>query len=191
MLIAFEGPDKVGKSTSADNVSHNGERIYNMTKANYLATRGDLAQERGLVQGFDRIDWLTHMAYRLALPEYDWHDDRVRTVFAAPDVHLVFKLHDPKNLWRVSDELYSDDQLPRVNAFYTQLADHLVALNETLDYSLFKTITILKVINTHNTYNLELKLFSSPVNGDSALSSLVEDDSTLLSLLRYEDQTRL
>src|SRR5690606_31560468 len=96
----------------------------------------------------------------------DWNDDRVRTVFAAPDVHLVFKLHNPSNLLSIGDELYEGDQLPRVNAFYRQLADHLVTLNETFNYTLWKTVTLLEVTRTPDSYTVSPLLFSSPLNPD-------------------------
>ncbi len=191
MIIAFEGPDKAGKSTSATALDHKNEPHYNMTKESHaLALLAD-AQEAGLVRTFDRIDWMTHMVYRLALPGYEWNDERPRTVFTAPDTHLVFKVHDPAMAARIDDELYKGDKVAQVNAFYWHYAEHMIELNESRNFSLFKTVTILEVKNdpSEGTYQARIVDFSSPVTGLGASRPM--DDKGLLELLTYEDQQRL
>ena len=56
MLIAFEGPDEAGKSTSAKYLSHDHTPIYNATKENHAEVVLELAGESEVVQAFDRID---------------------------------------------------------------------------------------------------------------------------------------
>ena len=160
MLIAFEGPDKTGKSTSATKLTYSNLPTYNMTLDNYKRYRDLLKDEATITHCFDRIDWFTHMVYRLALPGYEWNDERPRTVFVAGDVHLVFKLHKPGTI-SVKDSLYEDDQLSKVNDMYYQWAKWLVDLNEYVNFSLFKTISIMQV-DTSNGFDQELVLCSSP-----------------------------
>lgn len=160
MLIAFEGPDKTGKSTSATELTYSNLPTYNMTYEKYKWIRKNIQHEFTITHCFDRIDWFTHMVYRLALPGYEWNDERPRTVFAAGDVHLVFKLHKPGTI-SVKDSLYEDDQLSKVNDMYYQLAKWMVDLNEYVDFSLFKTISIMEV-DTSNGFDQELVLCSSP-----------------------------
>lgn len=195
MIIAFEGPDNTGKSTSASNIGHLvGEEAYNMTKENHSKVSQLMQQERGLVHAFDRIDWLTHMAYRLALPAYEWNDARVRTVFAAPDTHLVFKLHSAGHAENVQDELYDDGKLTSVNDMYHHLSAMISGLNEVRGWSLFKTVTIMEVehVPEDNLFRQRVVDFSSPVNPwGSVAQRLVKDDETLLELLHYEDQRRV
>lgn len=195
MIIAFEGPDNTGKSTSATNIGHLvGEQAYNMTKENHAKVADLLSREKGLVHAFDRIDWLTHMAYRLALPDHEWNDARVRTVFAAPDTHLVFKLHSLGSAENMQDELYANGKLTSVNDMYHHLAQMISGLNEVRGFSLFKTVTIMEVLNTpaDGTFQQRVVDFSSPVNPwGSVAQKLVKDDETLLELLHYEDQRRV
>ena len=193
MLIAFEGPDKAGKSTSACNLSSS-LPIYNATKENYTETLHEMQGESGVVQCFDRIDWLTHMAYRLALPDHEWNDPRVRTVFAMPDTHLVFKLHEKSLAGHISDELYMDGTLATVNDMYGHLARFIMDLNETRDWALFKTVSIIEVSNdlSDRTFSSRLVYFSSPVfKYIEVAKNTVRDDQTLLELLQYEDSQRL
>ena len=193
MLIAFEGPDKAGKSTSACNLSSS-LPIYNATKENYTETLQEMQGESGVVQCFDRIDWLTHMAYRLALPDHEWNDARVRTVFAMPDTHLVFKLHEKSLSGHISDELYTDGTLATVNDLYLLLSRMIMDLNEAREWALFKTVTILEVSNdlSAGTFTSRLLHFSSPVfKFIDVAKQRVHDDETLLELLRYEDSKRL
>ena len=161
MLIAFEGPDGVGKSTSARLLSHNGTPIYNATKENHKGARRELEQGssafgfgQDLVQTFDRIDWLTHMVYRLAMPNKEWNDERVRTVFAMPDTHLVIKLHrmdydgnffGAPPIQHAEDEGYKLDQLLKVNQAYFWFLQYFQGINHAWEYSLFRSLTAVDV----------------------------------------------
>lgn len=194
MLIAFEGPDNTGKSTSADHLDYSSSGRYNMTKETHQVARDILAEDKGLVVAFDRIDWLTHMVYRLALPDHEWNDARVRTVFAAPDTHLVFKLHSLGSAENVQDELYANGKLTSVNDMYHHVAQMISGLNEVRGFSLFKTVTIMEVVHTpaDGVFKQRVVDFSSPVNPwGSVAQKLVKDDDTLLELLHYEDQRRI
>ena len=194
MFIAFEGPDKTGKSTSADNLAFDGKGIYNVTKEVHEEMRRDMADYPELPVAYDRIDWLTHMAYRLALPEHEWNDPRVRTVFAMPDTHLVFKLHEKSLAGHISDELYTDGTLATVNDMYSLLSRMIMDLNEAREWALFKTVTIIEVSNdlSAGTFTSRLLHFSSPVfKFIDVAKQRVRDDETLLELLNYEDYQRL
>lgn len=197
MFIAFEGPDNVGKSTSARALTYNHEPIYNATKDNYLGAKRELAQEPDLVQCWDRIDWFSHMVYRLGLPEHEWNDDRPRTVFAMPDTHLVIKIHHPELALLISDELYTSGKVAEVNPMYYYFADFFMALNRTRDYSLFKTVSIVEVSNNpeEGTFTQRLTAFDSPTSGWDrdmrALSRTVNSDETLLAFLREEEARTL
>lgn len=189
MLIAFEGPDNTGKSHSAFALSA-GEAIYNATRDNYVAAKERL--QPGEPQAFDRIDWLTHMAYRLALPDHDWNDDRPRTVFAMPDTHLVFKLH-ALDAVPVSDEEegYTTGQPFSVNDMYYHLASMISSLNEVRNFSLFKTVTTLEVRNTPDGFTQRVVDFSSPVFPfGTKQQDLVTGESTLRELFEYEQSCR-
>lgn len=162
MLIAFEGPDKTGKSTSAAAMSHDGVAVYNMNVYNYAEAKAELERQPDLIKTFDRIDWLTHMVYRLALPAYEWNDERPRTVFAAPDTHLVFKLH-PIHKVNASDELYNDTQFVAVNRAYHEWADWFIYLNRELGHMLYKSITVMRVLHTPDGgYEQSVRLCSTP-----------------------------
>ena len=194
MLIAFEGPDKTGKSTSANRLDSLAHAQYNLTKAVYNdAVSGD-HNLPGTVQAFDRIDWLTHMVYRLAMPGHDWNDDRPRTVFAAPDMHLVFKLHRRELAGQIDDELYQTGALTTVNDMYRDVAEGLMQINEKRDFALFKTITVVEVQNPPgtDTFHQQVVDFSSPVHPwGTVASKIANTDEALLRMLVYEDQHRL
>lgn len=196
MLIAFEGPDNVGKSTSANALHHSGTAPYNMTKESYEVARNVDRSEVGLVTAFDRVDWLTHMAYRLALPDHEWNDARIRTVFAMPEAHLVFKLHNPKTVpLKDSEEGYGDGKPSQVNDMYMHLASSLMMINEVRNYSLFKTVTVMEVVHNtdpdHAGFYQRVLDFSSPVYPwGSTEANLVIDDQSLLELLQNESQRR-
>lgn len=193
MLIAFEGPDNTGKSHSAQAISAM-PPIYNATKENYSPAQLIVGSEKGLVQCFDRIDWLTHMAYRLALPDHEWNDPRVRTVFAMPDTHLVFKLHHEGTVpSRDDEEGYADGSPSLVNSTYEHVSHFLMWLNESRDYSLFKTVTIMEVHQDDKTglFIQRVKAFSSPLYPwGSPQTRLVNDDNSLLELLQHEEARR-
>lgn len=196
MLIAFEGPDNVGKSFSANALHHTGTAPYNMTKESYEVAQAVHLNDSGLVTAFDRVDWLTHMAYRLALPGHEWNDARIRTVFAMPDTHLVFKLHDPKTVpLKDSEEGYADGKPSQVNDMYMHLASYFMMLNEVRNFTLFKTVTIMEVVHItdpdHAGFYQRVLDFSSPVYPwGSTEASLVTDEQGLLELLQNESQRR-
>lgn len=186
MLIAFEGPDNVGKSTSAHNLS-GGSPIYNATKYNHTVAGQDI--EDGVPRCFDRIDWFSHMVYRLALPKGDWNDDRSRTVFAMPDTHLVIKLHRPDLAEFTADEVVVTP-IGLVNPMYYYFANFFTGLNEEQNFELFKSVSIIEVSNDvyAGTFSQELVSFSSPVTswGEAEAFNVI-DDASLLKLLRAEE----
>ncbi|URC17904.1 thymidylate kinase [Microbacterium phage Endor] len=189
MLIAFEGPDEVGKTTLSTELSYNHKPVYNATKENYAAVRADLAGEPTLVQTFDRIDWLTHMMYRLAMPDKEWNDERIRTVFAMPDTHLVLSVHSPQIIPEAEGEGYNMEHSTKVNQAYYHYVDLLAGLNHAWDYSLFKTVTAFEV--THDPekgFSRRMAIFSAPgFPWGSSYEALVNDGPSLLELLRYAD----
>lgn len=194
MIIAFEGPDKTGKSTSANQLSHNGNGLYNMTKETHSIVQEDLENEKELVQAFDRIDWLTHMVYRLAMPDREWNDARVRTVFAAPDTHLVFKIHEQGQASQIDDELYKRGDLTAVNDVYRHVAGSLMMLNENRDFSLFRTVTVMEVFHDmdNGTFFQRMVDFSSPVFPFGAMRMKpVWTNQDLLEVLRREEENRI
>ncbi|WNT45216.1 thymidylate kinase [Microbacterium phage Blage] len=189
MLIAFEGPDEVGKTTLSTELSHNHSPIYNATKENYAAVLADLAGEPEVVQTFDRIDWMTHMMYRLAMPDKEWNDARVRTVFAMPETHLVLSVHQPNLVPEAEGENYTEQHSSKVNQAYYHFLDILAGLNKSWDYSLWKSVTAFEV--THNpdgSFDRQLRVFDAPgFPWGSQYETLVHDSPSLLELLRYAD----
>lgn len=196
MLIAFEGPDNVGKSTSASALTSFDSHIYNATKANHRRAQVAMGDEAdSLVQTFDRVDWFTHMVYRLAFPKRDWNDDRPRTVFAMPDTHFVLKMHHPVlvDLIEDIDDGIEKGKLGAANEMYFYQFDFLMGLNRMKDYELFKTMSIVEVANDprDGTFSQKLVAFDSPTNGwsrDMLLHRLVDSDQSLLEFLREEDR---
>lgn len=187
MFIAFEGPDNAGKSTSARNLDYLGEPTYNATKRLHEGWQNqDLGE---VVHTYDRIDWFSHMVYRLALPDRDWNDDRPRTVFAMPDTHLVVKLHRPDLADFTADEVV-DTPIANVNMLYYYFADFFARLNSQQNYSLFKTVSIIQVVNTPDEFSQSLVMFDSPVT-DRFEPEYGSTDKMLLGWLRHEDQHRL
>ncbi|AVJ51035.1 thymidylate kinase [Microbacterium phage Pikmin] len=193
MFIAFEGPDKTGKSTSANSLAASGVAIYNARKDTHELMQKEHEAAPELPITYDRIDWLTHMVYRLAMPTHEWNDARVRTVFAMPDTHLVFKLHDERLVEKIDDELYDTGKLVPVNRGYMRVIDYLTSLNLDSNYSLFKTISIVKVSNDPRggSFSQRLVSFDSPVFPFGTVAQkLVDSDEKLLELLRYEESQR-
>lgn len=196
MLIAFEGPDNVGKSTSASALTSFDSHIYNATKANHRRAQVAMGDEAAtLVQTFDRVDWFTHMVYRLAFPQRDWNDDRPRTVFAMPDTHFVLKMHHPLMVDRIEDleDGIEAGKLAAANEMYYYQFDFLTQLNVYKEFALFKTMSIVEVANdpTTGSFHQKLVAFSSPYESwtrDMVLHRLVDDDKSLLEFLREEDR---
>lgn len=139
MLIVFEGPDKAGKSTWAKQLDSNGKPIYNLWKGEY-----NRLKHKDRVVTVDRVAWLTHSVYRLALPEYEWNDREVRTVFAMPDAHLVFLVPDDP-LLNTKDELYTKQQSYRVQEAYREWCWMLFRLNNLQNGALFRTISLVEI----------------------------------------------
>jgi len=194
MFIAFEGPDNTGKSTSAANLSHDKVARYNATKDMHDSMQKDIANEQDLVVAYDRIDWFSHMVYRLALPGHEWNDARPRTVFSMPDTHLVVKIHHPALAGLISDELYTTGALAEVNPVYQSFAEFFMNLNRSRGYSMFKTVSIMEIANdpTDGSFYQRLVSFDSPVfQYGSVAERMVTNDETLLDLLRYEEQRRV
>lgn len=194
MFIAFEGPDNTGKSTSAAALAASGTAIYNARKDVHTLMQKEHLEATELPITYDRIDWLTHMAYRLALPDREWNDDRNRTVFAMPDTHLVFKLHHFRHENFTADEVV-DTPIAPVNQAYEHTAYWLMRLNKYQGYNLFKSIGIIEVQNTGTGYTQRMVDFDSASMGyDDAqvpLSRLVTNDNDLLEFLRGVDQATL
>lgn len=196
MLIAFEGPDNVGKSTSATALSSYDQPIYNATKANYAEALAD--HQTMTLDGvitFDRVDWFTHMVYRLAYPQRDWNDDRPRTVFAMPDTHFVLKMHHPVMVDLIEDigDGIEKGKLVAANEMYYYQFDFLMGLNRLKGYALFKTMSIIEVQSDprDGSFSQKLVAFDSPTNGwsrDMLLHRLVDSDQSLLEFLREEDR---
>lgn len=138
MLIVFEGPDKAGKSTWAMQLDSVAAPRYNLKKGEYGRIK-----HAGHVVAVDRLAWLTHSAYRLALPEYEWNDRAVRTVFAMPDAHLVFMVPADPHL-NTADELYDREQSTRVQEAYREWCWMLFRLNNLQNGGLFRTISLVE-----------------------------------------------
>ena len=192
MFIAFEGPDEVGKSTSATALDCAGQPDYNATKKMHAANVAEMGHDSLMPHTYDRIDWLTHMVYRLAMPERDWDDDRPRTVFAMPDTHLVLKMHHPAFAAKVDavGEGYERGRLTAVNEMYYHQIDFLTALNKSRGYTLFKSISIMEVINdqSQDLFVQTLRAFDSPAfEFGSVAERLVDSDEKLLEFLQYVD----
>lgn len=193
MFIAFEGPDKAGKSTTAAELASDGVTLYNATKAMHEGQRSLI--KPGEVVTYDRIDWLTHMVYRLAMHGRDWNDDRPRTVFAMPDTHLVLKLHNPETVLSIEDELYAGEgKLEPVNEMYYHTIDtFLSGLNRRWGYPWFKSISIVEVDNDLKNGVFEQKLVhhESAVHSGTYMDMLklsVTSNQDLLEFLREQDE---
>lgn len=194
MFIVFEGPDNVGKSTSALELDAAGQPGYNVTKAmhaEHVAYReGQPLSERLLPQTYDRIDWFSHMVYRLALPDRDWNDDRPRTVFGMPDAHLVVKLHKPELADFTADEVV-DTPIARVNPVYWMMTDSLMRLNAFQNYDLFKSISIIEVENTAEGYSQQMVAHDNPAwegYGMDVLGRMITTNQDLLNFLQDVEQ---
>jgi len=162
MFIAFEGPDKAGKSTSALELDAAQQPTYNITKAEHAKNveyrKDQTPSQLMLPTAYDRIDWLTHMVYRLAMPDRDWNDDRPRTVFAMPETHLVLKMHHPDTVALIEDELYAAGRLVPVNELYFHQITFLADVNMIRNYALFKSVSIMEVINNPQTGEFSQRL---------------------------------
>ena len=196
MFIAFEGPDEVGKSTSAAALDAAGQPDYNATREMHLQNVAEFQGDTLVPHTYDRIDWLTHMVYRLSMPDRTWDDDRPRTVFAMPDTHLVLKMHHPERAKEIEavGEGYAPGRIQDVNFLYYHQIDFLSKLNQAKDYKLFQSVSIVEVWNDQANGIFEQRLVSFNSAAFSHYHSvgmgLVDSDETLLDFLQYvESQT--
>lgn len=145
MFIALEGADNVGK-TSMVNLTSSSCTAHSVTKETHLSFTESADSHVPVM--YDRIDWMTHMIYRLAMPHHEWNDPRVRTVFSMPNTHLIVKIHDSEECMRnLTDELY-DISVSDVNNAYDLFVNRfLIPFNNFMDFELFKSITVVKVHN--------------------------------------------
>lgn len=188
MIIAFEGPDKVGKSTVARELSTAGTPIYNMTVHDYHDVVGSLQEKPDQIYCFDRIDWLTHLVYRLSMPSYEWNDDRVRRVFPAPETHLVIMTHKSSRAGKIQDELYAPGDLVVVNYGYQVISEMLLRMNGLdSDVQIFKSITMVEV-DVDDDY--DYKVLSSYTRGvvPRDWKRSVRNPATLLEYLQKVDE---
>lgn len=208
MFIAFEGPDNTGKSTLARELDCAEQPGYNMTQASHAE---DIADWNGdgvtdlMPHSYDRIDWFSHMVYRLALTGHEWHDERARTVFAMPSAHLVILLHRPDIAATVTDGMahadigqsagpdYGEGDIGLVNSTYFYFANFFTGLNEERDYELFRTVSLVEIVNSEaEPWSMRLASFSSPVTTwDPEASPPITSSETLLKLLQHDEQHRL
>lgn len=198
MFIAFEGPDKTGKSTSALELDGARQPVYNITKEkhleNVLHRKGESIADYMIPTSYDRIDWMTHLVYRLAMPHREWNDPRVRTVFAMPETHLVFKVHHAMSVDLIEDELYEGRaQLAPVNEMYLQTAWFLMRMNSLQGFSLFKSISVVEVFNAPGqefSQKLRFHENASHRSGyyEKTLERLAPNNIDLLGFLREQDR---
>jgi hypothetical protein len=195
MFIAFEGPDKTGKSTSATNLAHDHIALYNATKNMHARQQEEVSLYPDYIPiTYDRIDWLSHMVYRLAMPDREWYDDRPRTVFAMPDTHLVVKIHAAETVRGIKDELYdAGSPLAAVNDMYYYQTLFLIEMNKRTDYSLFRTISLVEV---HS--DIDNKVFAqrwlkldSPIIDETEVDAAFYTDDYLMTVLREEERQRI
>jgi len=193
MFIAFEGPDQTGKSTSALNLTNDGAHHYNATKAMHALNQKDIEGQPDLPIAYDRIDWFTHMVYRLALPEKDWADERPRTVFAMPDTHLVIRVHREDLSDFIAPEEVIETPIARVNPVYRHFYDSFSQLNRARGYSLFRTTSLIEVSNDTEagTFSQQLIEFDSPILTMGDIWNFDFTDNYLLTVLREEERQRI
>lgn len=130
MIVIFEGPDNLGKTYQANQLAANrelfpegGEVFYNLTKDVYEdALKRGIHCNPNYVMAVDRVDWITHLTYRLALPHYEWNDERPRTVFYPEEAHLLILIPVNK-AWE--DELYTGYESDRVVNQYSITSEYL------------------------------------------------------------------
>lgn len=194
MLIAFEGADNVGRSSAADKLS-GGHAIKYADKESYEEAQELAKTTKGITQCFDRIGWLSHLVYSMALPEFQEQYLPKFGVFAMPDVHLVFKIYKPgyEPMLEPGDGLESDTPAI-VNQTYRSFAHTFMALNEARGYSLFKTVSIMEVFTEPLSGAVQQKLveYSTPLHPwwGTRQTQLVRDELGLYDLLLTEDSAR-
>lgn len=145
MIVAIEGADKTGKSTLAASLAIDGSVRYNCTKEHYDIMKDKMSNSDEILV-YDRVDWLTHMVYRLALPGYEWNDPRVRTVFTMPDAHLIIKIHTNRSASIARDELYNDPMsIHNINEMYKLVIESIERHIETMLVPPVRSLTVIGV----------------------------------------------
>lgn len=184
MLVAFEGPTNVGKTFAADKLS-GGQSIRGADRAMYKSAQELVKKHPGTVMCFDEVAWFSYLTRSLAWPA--GHDYPISPVFAMPDTHLVFKLYKHG----LAPE---GSALEALNQVYTNTAHSLMALNESREYTLFKSVTIMEVSTSplDGGRQQEVMEFSSPLHPwwGTTQTRLVHDDLSLLDLLLTEEANR-
>lgn len=193
MLIAFEGPDHEGRSAAAQRLS-GGQAVPKLTRSYYQDALRVARDNKGIVQCFDGIGWLSSLVHRLAEPNGpDVVEADPQTVFTMADTHLVFKL------FRRGEEPGSEEAEAHklggpavVNQVYTSFAHTFMALNEARDFALFKSVTIAESFTDplDGAKRMEVLEFSSPLQSPwhtSIRARLIQDDLSLFDMLSIED----
>lgn len=180
MLIAFEGPLH-GANTAAANKLGGGRSTPKVVPTAYKDAQRIEESNAGIVQCFDGIGWLSGLAKTMVGNNGDYRVSVPHQMFSMPDVHLVFQL--------VRRNRADDTPL---NQVYTNLAHSFMALNESQDYKLFKTVTIVEYLTDlhHPASHMEVTEFSSPLQSPwqaSVQTRLVHDELSLFDMLAFED----
>lgn len=180
MLIAFEGPHHQVNTASANRLG-GGRSIPKAVPSAYKDAQQVEKDNVGLVQCFDGIGWFSGLAHTMVANDGDYRASGPHQIFSMPDVHLVFQLTRRNQA--------GDTPLNRV---YTNLAHSFMALNESQDYRLFKSVTIVEYLTDplHQVPRMEVAEFSSPLQNPwrtSMQARLVHDDLSLFDMLAFED----
>lgn len=180
MLIAFEGPHHESNTISANRLG-GGQSIPKAVPKVYEEARAVMAENKGIVQCFDGIGWLSALACTMVGHEAGYNVSEPHQMFVMPDTHLVFALSRHNNP--------GDSPLNRV---YTNLAHTFMALNERQAYTLFRTVTIVEYFTDpiSQAQRMGVAEFSSPLQSTwrpSIQARLVEDALGLFDLLAVED----
>lgn len=180
MLIAFEGPHHQANTVSANRLG-GGQPVSKAVPRTYVSARQIEEHDKGLVQCFDGIGWMSGLAHAMTGDEVEYQVSAPYQMFSMPDTHLVFQLTRRNQA--------GDTPL---NQVYTNLAHTFMALNESQDYKLFKSVTIVEYLTDplNQAPHMEVAEFSSPLQSPwrpSIQARLVHDDLSLFDMLAFED----
>ncbi len=180
MLIAFEGPHHQANTVSANRLS-GGQSVSKAVPRTYVGAQQIEEHDKGLVQCFDGINWVSGLANAMTSSDSDNLVSVPYQMFSMPDTHLVFQLTRRNQA--------GDTPL---NQVYTNLAHTFMALNESQDYTLFKSVTIVEYLTDplNQAPRMEVAEFSSPLQSSwrtSIQARLVHDDLSLFDMLAFED----
>lgn len=180
MLIAFEGPHHQVNTASANRLG-GGRSIPKAVPSAYKDAQQVEKDNVGLVQCFDGIGWIAGLAHAMIGDEVGHRVSAPHQMFSMPDAHLVFQLTRRNQA--------GDTPLNRV---YTNLAHSFMALNESQDYKLFKSVTVVEYLidPLNQAPRMEVTEFSSPLQSPwkpSIQTRLVHDDLSLFDMLAFED----